>query len=62
MTLSAGRLRASRLSGGSLLVAGPDGAVGERPGLSVHRDVLSSPGLRVGRLEGDLDVKGNTLS
>ena len=61
VTLSAGRLRASRLSKGSVLLAGVGGLVSESAALTFTKNVLSAPAIRAESLAGDIDAKGSAL-
>lgn len=62
VTLSAGRLRASRLTRGSVLVAGLGGLVSEVPTLTFTQATLSTPTLKTDRIGSDVDIQGNVLA
>ncbi len=70
VTFAAGRLQATHLTPGRVLVAGPKGVLIDSASLTFHatglsgtgtQGVLSAPALRVGELVGDVDVGGFEL-
>jgi hypothetical protein len=48
-------------SSGSVLLSGTQGLITENAGLTFNKSVLSTIGLKVERLESDIDLNSNTI-
>lgn len=61
VSFTAGQLKASRLKKGRVPIVGSNGAIIDSEKLTYGKGVLSTPGIKVHQLRGDIDAKGASI-